>query len=452
MESPAMKNMFGSKVVIAGSLLWAASGVVLGGATRPAMGQDATVPAGELGVRAIEAQVSVESANVRSGPGENYYATTRLGRGTNVTVVGFTFDWLKITPPAGSFSLISKQYVELAADGKSGRVKADRVNVRAGSELVASDTTIQLQLSNGDAVTVIGEVGQFFKIAPPGGAFVYVRKDMVQPVRDLGPVPAEVRVPARSTVGVTPAQPVSGATGVAGVAVTPAQPAGAVPAVPPAAVVEVRPPSAAELEAAKRLAAAERAYDAAESKLASLAGLPLEEQPLPELLAAYEALSENADLPGTLRMQAQRQAAVVKGKSGTREELLELRRLKEQQAATSASFSRQQDEVFGRLNATANTAYTAIGQLRTSQISSGGKALLRLVDPGTGLTVIYVRSDDASLLDQLVGVRGPVTDDPVLGVKIVDSSGFSGVSPGEVGKTATGNFMPPSLLPPAATP
>lgn len=450
MRNPVMKNTVimssvVSRLMVGGAMLLAVSGVAL-----PSLGQDARVPTGELGVRAIEAQVVVDSANVRSGPGENYYSTTRLPRGTKVTVVGFTFDWLKIAPPAGSFSLISKQYVEVAADGKSGRVKADRVNVRAGSELVATDTTIQLQLSNGDAVTVIGESGQFFKITPPGGAFLYVRKDMVQPMRDLGPVPAEVSAPARPSVAAVPATgaaptTVAPAAGETGIVVTPA-------VTPAAPVVEVRQPSAAELEAAKRQAAAEKAYDAAESKLAAAAGLPLEEQPLPELLAAYEALSENPDLPGTLRLQAQRQAAVLKGKSGTRDELLELRRLKEQQAATSASFSRQQDEVFGRLNATANTAYTAIGQLRTSQISSGGKALLRLVDPGTGLTVIYVRSDDASLLDQLVGVRGPVTDDPVLGVKIVESSGFSGVSPGEVGKTVTGNFMPPSLLPPVARP
>ena len=440
----------GTRRIAATWVLAAAATVGTLSGTFTVAAQDAVLPAGELGVRAIEAKVSVDTANVRSGPGDNYYATTRLPRGSTVTVVGFTFDWLKISPPAGSFSYISKQYVEVAADGKTGRVKADRVNVRAGSELVATDTTIQLQLSAGSMVSVIGEAGQFYKITPPGGAFVFIRKDMVTPVRDLGPIPAELTTVAKAPVQTPTVAPAgTGST----VAVTPSPAAGSGVTAPNATAtppVEVRPPTPEQIAADARREAAEKAYDAAEAKLASVAGLPLDEQPLPEMIATYEALGDNADLPGTLRLQAQRQAAVLRSKNGTRNELIELKKLKSQQEATAAEFGRQKQEIFSKLNANANTAYTAIGQLRSSQISSGGQPLLRLVDPGTGVTIIYVRSADTGMLEQLVGVRGAVTEDGSLGIKIVECTGIAGVPATEVGKSVTGNFMPPSLLPPVS--
>src|SRR5581483_4002228 len=40
--------------------------------------------------------VNANAVQVRSGPGAGYYATMKLDKGANVTVVGTKFEWLKI--------------------------------------------------------------------------------------------------------------------------------------------------------------------------------------------------------------------------------------------------------------------------------------------------------------------------------------------------------------------
>src|SRR5262249_17421169 len=76
--------------------------------------------------------VNSNDVYVRSGPGENYYATAQLSKGAQVTVVGLKFDWLKIVPPEGSFCYVAKAYVEKRGDGSIGRVTKPDLNVRAG--------------------------------------------------------------------------------------------------------------------------------------------------------------------------------------------------------------------------------------------------------------------------------------------------------------------------------
>ena len=84
------------------------------------------------------------SVFVRSGPSENYYPTAKLEKGTRVKVVGMKFQWLKIEPPAGSFSYIGKAFVDRHGDGTVGKVNSP-ANVRTGSELNEMKTTIQTQ-------------------------------------------------------------------------------------------------------------------------------------------------------------------------------------------------------------------------------------------------------------------------------------------------------------------
>ena len=57
-------------------------------------------------------EITADNVYVRSGPREGDYATMKLDRGAPVTVVGIKFDWLKILPPEGSFSYVSKAFVQ----------------------------------------------------------------------------------------------------------------------------------------------------------------------------------------------------------------------------------------------------------------------------------------------------------------------------------------------------
>ena len=58
------------------------------------------------------ADVTADDVYVRSGPGSNYYPTTKLHAGDRVLVVGEQFGWLKIAPPPGSFSYVDMTLVE----------------------------------------------------------------------------------------------------------------------------------------------------------------------------------------------------------------------------------------------------------------------------------------------------------------------------------------------------
>ena len=129
-------------------------------------------------------QINADAVYVRSGAGDNYYPTMKLNTGTEVTVVGVKFDWLKILPPQGSFCYVAKAFVDKGA-GDVGTVNREDVNVRAGSALNAMKTTVQGKLSSGQQVKIVGDQDEYYKIAPPPDAYVYVKKDFVKFVKAM---------------------------------------------------------------------------------------------------------------------------------------------------------------------------------------------------------------------------------------------------------------------------
>ena len=80
------------------------------------------------------AQITADNVNIRSGPGTNYYSCGKLYNANRAKVVARKFSWSQIVPPKGSFSWISKQYVEIDPNEPgSGIVTGDNVRVYAGS-------------------------------------------------------------------------------------------------------------------------------------------------------------------------------------------------------------------------------------------------------------------------------------------------------------------------------
>jgi SH3-like domain-containing protein len=116
---------------------------------------------------------------VRSGPDVNYYPVARLMRDNQVQVVGEEYGWFKIVPPSGSFSCVSKDFVE-KKEGNKGVVSGDRVAIRAGSSLNDKKTAIQFLASKGMEVTILGEEEKYYKIAPPEGAYVWVSAQYIK--------------------------------------------------------------------------------------------------------------------------------------------------------------------------------------------------------------------------------------------------------------------------------
>src|SRR3954470_1384414 len=121
---------------------------------------------------------------IRSGPSDNDYATLKLDKGAEVTVVGIRFEWLKIVPPEGSFCYVAKAYVNRAGNGTIGQVSST-LNVRVGSSLNPLKTKVAAKLEPGERVEITGEQDEYFKIKTPQNVYIYINKQFVDPVRPL---------------------------------------------------------------------------------------------------------------------------------------------------------------------------------------------------------------------------------------------------------------------------
>jgi uncharacterized protein YgiM (DUF1202 family) len=137
------------------------------------------------------AEIAGDNVYVRSGPGTNYYRCGKLSQGYIVKIVSATNVWSRILPPEGFFSWISKQYVTIDSSNPDvGIVTGDEVRVYAGSqyyEPIHSDR-IQVHLNRGDKVMLLGEeMGDYYKIVPPSGAFFWVSTQFTKPTTAPAP-------------------------------------------------------------------------------------------------------------------------------------------------------------------------------------------------------------------------------------------------------------------------
>lgn len=129
-----------------------------------------------------QAELTVDSAALRSGPGEHYYPAAQLSRGETVEV--YRHDpggWYAVRPPQGSFSWLRASDVELI-DQDLAEIKAERTPVRVGSQLDNTRDVIQVYLDPGEQVRVLGvkrfgsgpNAETWYQIAPPAGEFRWV--------------------------------------------------------------------------------------------------------------------------------------------------------------------------------------------------------------------------------------------------------------------------------------
>jgi hypothetical protein len=145
------------------------------------------------------AQITGDNVYIRSGPGTNHYPCGKLNKDDKVTVVGSHFGWSRIVPPPGSFSWISARYLKIAPDNPTtGIVTGNAVSVYVGAddrEPIRSDR-IQLKLDRGENVNLMGErKGDYYKIAPPSGGYLWVSTRYTKPVGPVGGPPKRITPP-----------------------------------------------------------------------------------------------------------------------------------------------------------------------------------------------------------------------------------------------------------------
>ncbi len=149
-------------------------------------------------------QVTRNNVYIRSGPDINYYPVAKLMRDNKVQVLGEEDSWYKIDPPSGTFSVVHKDFVEKS--GSKGIVNGDRVAIRAWSSIRPDQPphSVQMLVGKGTEVEIVGEYGNWYKITPPAGAFVWISKQYVKPVGETG-AGAKTETPAAEAQTTQPA-------------------------------------------------------------------------------------------------------------------------------------------------------------------------------------------------------------------------------------------------------
>jgi len=361
------------------------------------------------------AEITSNDVYVRSGPGTNYYYCGKLKSGDKIKVVGSKFSWLEITPPAGSFSWISEQYVQADPQSAgSGTVIGEAVRVYAGSDDVQPmhSTAIQVKLSKGDKVTLLGEKKEgYCKITPPEGAYLWVSNQYVKPLGSL----------------IAPAQPAPTATTTAPAPFPSPAPAApfpspASPNVPQAAspnepAVTPTPQVSSDSQKIKEL-------DALKAQIEAEGAKPLGQQNYSELKKSLEA------------MAGEKQSFRVAKK--TQQLLKTIERYELVQNVSKAAKS--QDEQFGQTSQRIESAKSAklaeledkgifavIGQLKESPLfaETPGAQYYRVVD-SDGKTLCFARPagaaadmDLSKFIDKKVGLVGAIEPHPELNNAVV---------------------------------
>ena len=128
------------------------------------------------------AEVIGRNVKVRSGPAASAYYCVELSSPARMTVVGQSRGWLKVLPPQGCYSVVSKKNVRLATDGKTGSIIGENVWARAGGFPAEPGKYSMLQkaLNADERVVILGPTGDYYKIIPPRGAYFWIESKSVK--------------------------------------------------------------------------------------------------------------------------------------------------------------------------------------------------------------------------------------------------------------------------------
>jgi len=116
------------------------------------------------------AEVAVENVNIRAGQDTNFESLGCLNRGSEVVVVGKSYNWYKIKLPLEAKVYISQEYAQMVDPAKAV-VMRDRVNVRAGA---GTKFSVLGQLNQGTFVKVLEKLEGWYKIEPVEGIYGWV--------------------------------------------------------------------------------------------------------------------------------------------------------------------------------------------------------------------------------------------------------------------------------------
>jgi hypothetical protein len=129
-----------------------------------------------------------DGVNVRSRPDGNSVVVARLDAGRVLRVVGQEFGWLRVEPPREVFSRVSAEHVDVQGEGRGVvSVKSGKLRVRVGGTQRDTDplrAEVQTLLPVGAEVRIREREGEWLKIDPPTGVFVYVSEEYAERISE----------------------------------------------------------------------------------------------------------------------------------------------------------------------------------------------------------------------------------------------------------------------------
>ncbi|MFA9480403.1 SH3 domain-containing protein [Phycisphaerales bacterium AB-hyl4] len=420
-----------------------------------------------------------DNVQVRAGAGRAYYVVGELDRGALVEVEEVIFGWLKVVPPEGVHSYISKAFVDARGEGRRGEVNSNRTRVTAASvEGPGNSYREQTLLNRGAAVRIVDEEGSFYKIEPPAGTFVFLPPGSVRRASDMEAAqepeqPAEQEAePAAEPEQPTEAEPteqvaddeadqpveVADSNGEAETDIEGAVTSEDLPELagdesgqedqdslmptPDQRVDEGDADATADDEALTENATEPEAEEAVaeqpreevdtpaisealrevEHRHVPAFDLPLEEQPFERMIADYRAvLANNDDLPTGDQRLIEHRLSLLERNQRIAETLVRVAELRDASARTDRELDERQRERDRR-----RPNYDAVGELLASTVYDGRNLpqLFRVVDPATGRTLGYVEPGDQvnprRMLGRVVGIVGDRRLDPGLRLRVFD--------------------------------
>ena len=132
--------------------------------------------------------VHVQEATVRSGPGEDFYATSMIPQGTSVEIYRMAEDgWCGIRPLPGSFSYVRVEDVEQHSSENASvlTTRVKDVKTHVGSQITADLNVEYITLQVGERLKRVGgpvQLGgqRWYRIFPPSGEFRWIHIDELQ--------------------------------------------------------------------------------------------------------------------------------------------------------------------------------------------------------------------------------------------------------------------------------
>jgi len=135
------------------------------------------------------AVVSRESVNVRSGPNTNFEKVDKLNNGTQVIVLGHTYEWYKVQPTSTTKEYIRADYLKVD-NASIGMVLGENVNVRSSAN---SNSSSLGEIKKGTLVKVDEMTNGWCRIEPVAGTVVWINQDFLKAIST--DVPSSLLIP-----------------------------------------------------------------------------------------------------------------------------------------------------------------------------------------------------------------------------------------------------------------